>query len=400
MIKYLLIVIFAILADVVCNNSIIQLFEIQGHFTPLLLIIGMVGLQILAAPIQAGFSDFYCRRKSLIVALGFSFLSLLFLSTIKSTSSISLVFLLLSLVFNACLGNTVPIAWSALADVQQKKLRFYLGLTTTAYASGYIALALFGKTAHQKASENSWLWQDIILPLGLIGVSLILVWKLYRDLRDKKPRLQNKQLHFKQLALSEFTSLLEELKSRSTLFGLWAYFSWACSQYSVLLFLLESQQHTATVVIMMVGYFAGITILGFKQKVADKKIIRYGYVVTILSILLFFISNPLMHDREIMLAACGFLYTLGNAFLTPTLFSLFSKEREIHEQGKGFGLIVSADSAGFLIGVILVQIFNSSKIGPEYLVAFSSVVFLFSWYPYLIYEKTRKNAARIETANE
>ena len=393
--KYLFILISAILADVVCNNSIVQVFEIQSHFSSLVLIISMLCLQMLAAPVQAGFSDFYYRRKSLMVALVASFISLFLLINSKSSSSITSFFLLLSLVINASFGNTVPIAWSALADIQQKKLRFYLGLTTTAYAIGYIALALFGKTG--QLSRNAWLWQDIILPLTLVGLSIMFVWRFYYDLRDKQ--LKNKNPNFFELARSEFKSLSEELKSRSTLFGLLAYFCWACSQYSVLLLLLESQQHNTTVVIMMVGYIVGVSILGFSHKVKDEKIIRLAYLITIISIILFFCVNPLWHDSEILFSISGFLYTWGNAFLTPSIFSLFSKEREIHEQGKGFGLIVSADSAGFLIGVILGQLFNNYKIDPEYMIMFSSVVFLISWFPYSIYEKTRKNSERIDTLN-
>ncbi len=393
--KYLFILISAILADVVCNNSIVQIYEIQPHFNSLGLIITMLCLQMIAAPIQAGFSDFCCRRKSLIVALVISFVSLFFLIYSKSSSSIASIFLLLSLVLNACLGNTVPIAWSALADVQQKKLRFYLGLTTTAYAIGYMALALFGQTGQH--SENAWLWQNIALPLALVGLSILFVWKLYNDARDQK--LKDKSPHFIELANSEFKSLSEELKSRSTLFGLLAYFCWACSQYSVLLLLLESQKHNMTVMIMMLGYIVGVSFLGFNHKVKDEKMIKLAYFITILSIICFFSGNLLSYDNEILFSISGFLYTWGNAFLTPSIFSLFSKEREIDEQGKGFGLIVSADSAGFLIGIIFVQIFTKYKIDPVYMILFSSIVFLTSWLPYSIYEKTRKNADRIDSVN-
>lgn len=393
--KFLFILISAILADVVCNNSIVHVFEIQSHFSSLALILIMLCLQMIAAPIQAGFSDFYYRRKSLIVALLVSFISLFLLIYSKSSSSIASIFLLLSLVLNACLGNTIPIAWSALADIQHKKLRFYLALTTTAYAIGYIALALFGKTGN--LSENAWLWQDIILPLCLVGLSIVFIWKFYTDVEDK--RLKNENPHFSGLARTEFKSLLKELENRSTLMGLLAYFCWACSQYSVLLMLLESQEHNITVVIMMTGYIVGVSVLGFKHQVRDEKIIRSAYFITIISIVLFFSGNLFSHDSEILFSISGFLYTWGNAFLTPSLFSLFSKEREIHEQGKGFGLIVSADSAGFLIGVILVQVFSNYKIDSEYMILFSSIVFLISWLPYSIYEKIRKNSTRFNTKN-
>jgi len=396
MILYLAILIAAILADVVCNNSIIQLFEIQSYFPPITLIIGMSLLQMVAAPIQAGFSDFYCRRKSLIIALVFSLFSLFLLAFSKSSGLLASSFLLLSVILNAGLGNTIPIAWSALADVQQKNLRFSLGLTTTAYAIGYIALALFGATAQKEAGENAWVWQDIILPSILIALSIGLIWKFYFDLRDIKSKLTSGKPQFLRLVFNEFKSLSQEIKCRSTLFGLGAYFCWACSQYSTLLLLLESQKYEGTVIVMMIGYVAGIVLLWFYQKIADGKIIRVGFSITIAAILLFFIGKPFVFNKALIFSASGFLYTMGNAFLSPSILSLFSKEREFHEQGKGFGLIVSADSAGFLTGVLLVQFFTRFKVNEEKMIIFSSLIFLISWYPYLVYEKIRKNAARLD----
>jgi MFS family permease len=395
MILYLVILIAAILADVVCNNSIIQLFEIQSHFPPITLIIVMSILQMIAAPIQAGFSDFYCRRKSLIIALTFSLFSLLLLVLTKSSGLLASSFLLLSMIINAGVGNTIPIAWSALADVQQKNLRFSLGLTTTAYAIGYITLALFGATAQREAGENAWVWQDIILPGILIALSIGLIWKFYFDLRDIKSNPASDKHRVLRLAFSELKSLSQEIKCRSTLFGLWAYFCWACSQYSTLLLLLESQKYEGTVIVMMIGYIAGIILLWFCQKLTDGKIIRTGFGITITAILLFFIGKPFAINKSLIFSISGFLYTMGNAFLSPSILSLFSKEREFHEQGKGFGLIVSADSAGFLIGVLLVQFFTQFKVSEEKMIIFSSLMFLISWYPYSVYEKIRKNAQRL-----
>jgi hypothetical protein len=146
---------------------------------------------------------------------------------------------------------------------------------------------------------------------------------------------------------------------------------------------------------MMFGYFTGVAILGCCKKIRDEKIIKAAFIITISAMFLFFVANPIMRDSSIALSICYFFYTLGNAFLTP---SLFSKEREIHEQGKGFGLVVAADSAGFLVAVIVVKIFDYLKLELEYMTLFSFVIFLISWFPYSAYEKTRENAARFSNA--
>ena len=139
--KYLLILIFCILADVVGDNSILRIFNTQTSSIALILSIVMIVLQIFAAPIQAGFSDFYCRKKSLIISLVFSCLSLVILIFFKSKDLLSLIPLVFVVFLNGIFGNTIPLAWAALADTQKKSLRFSLALTTGAYSVAYMILA-------------------------------------------------------------------------------------------------------------------------------------------------------------------------------------------------------------------------------------------------------------------
>ena len=139
--RYLPILIFCILANVVGNNSILRVFSTQTSVIALILAIAMVILQIFAAPVQAGFSDFYCRKKSLIVSLVFSCLSLIILIFFKSRNLLSIVPLVFVVIVNGLLGNTIPLAWAALADSQKKNLRFSLALATGAYSLAYLLLA-------------------------------------------------------------------------------------------------------------------------------------------------------------------------------------------------------------------------------------------------------------------
>ena len=292
----------------------------------------------------------------------------------------------------------MPIAWSAIADTQAKNLRFFLALTTSAYAVGYMVLAILSEAAPHGTSTTTWLWQDIIMPLILLGLSILLIGKLYKDIKDRnfqKPGNQHK-IQFSTLLRSEFTSLFREMLSTTTRCGMLAYFCWAASQYSTLLYLINAGSFSFTIIFMMCGYLMGVAILSLCKKISDEKIIRTAFIITIASFIVFFISKPISGESTIMLSISYFFYTMCNAFLTPSIFSLFSKERAIHEQGKGFGLIVSADSGGFLIGIIMVKIFDYFKLDLEFIIFSSFIMFLISIIPYLIYEKTRKNNPRIE----
>ncbi|HEY5235970.1 MAG TPA: hypothetical protein VIJ14_07320, partial [Rhabdochlamydiaceae bacterium] len=106
--RLLPILIFFILADVVGDNSILRVFGVQPPIIALILSMGMLLLQVVAAPIQAGFSDFYCRKKSLIFSLGFSLVSIILLFFTKSTAILSAIFFILIVVIKGALGNTVP----------------------------------------------------------------------------------------------------------------------------------------------------------------------------------------------------------------------------------------------------------------------------------------------------
>jgi hypothetical protein len=76
------------------------------------------------------------------------------------------------------------------------------------------------------------------------------------------------------------------------------------------------------------------------------------------------------------------------------MLSLVSKERALDQQGKGFGLIISADSFGFLAATFAVLIFNSLKLKVEHMIIFSFASFLVSWFPYKKYKELRVNASR------
>ena len=269
------------------------------------------------------------------------------------------------------------------------KLYLLLGLILCAIAGGIVG-CLSEKT-------SSSLSPDDLISTILFVASILLCLLILKDAKDKKDHLavKREKKKFRDLIRSEFRLLRQEISCYTTRSGLLAYFLWATSQYIILVLFTDFQiKYTSTVIMMMCGYLLGVAILGFCKHVPDEKIIRIGFLLTIASFASFFLVDFFVDDNTRITSISCFFYTIGNAFLSPSILSLFSKERAVHNQGKSFGLIVSADSSGFLAGSIIVIIFNHLNVKLEYIVLASFATFLISWFPYIEYERRRKNAAR------
>lgn len=91
-------------------------------------------LQIIFSPLQAGFSDFYLRKKSIIISLSATLLSVILL---RMSMNYGIAFLIVAITLKGILGNTLPIAWSGLVDITRgKNIRFALALSTCFLAIG------------------------------------------------------------------------------------------------------------------------------------------------------------------------------------------------------------------------------------------------------------------------
>ncbi len=272
-----------------------------------------------------------------------------------------------------------------------KALKLYclLGLILCAIAGGIIGVVF---------ERKSDLSPDDLFPTVLLAGSILLCIFILKDVKDQKrpsggARVQKGKI--RELIRSEFRLLCQEVRNSTTRVGLLAYFLWATSQYSILILFADFQiKYTNTVIMMMCGYLIGIAVLGFCKRIADETMIRTGFLLTITSFISFFIADFFVEDNTSIIAISSFFYTMGNAFLSPSMLSLFSRERAAHEQGKGFGLIVSADSSGFLAGSIIVIILNHLSVKLEYVFLLSFVIFIISWLPYSRYEKKRSNVLK------
>ncbi|MGC1879147.1 MAG: hypothetical protein WA347_01860 [Rhabdochlamydiaceae bacterium] len=78
--KFLVLILLFIAFDVICDNYIAGSFSNESTIREFGVFVGLLFLQIIFSPIQAGVSDFYGRKISLIVSIFFSLLSLIVLT--------------------------------------------------------------------------------------------------------------------------------------------------------------------------------------------------------------------------------------------------------------------------------------------------------------------------------
>jgi predicted membrane channel-forming protein YqfA (hemolysin III family) len=118
--------------------------------------------------------------------------------------------------------------------------------------------------------------------------------------------------------------------------------------------------------------------------------INIGYCFSVLSLLPFILIFSFTREINYYLVSfCYFFHTLGNAFLCSTFFAIISKESKVHEQGRNYGIIESADTASFLISSIIVMIYKALNINLMYIILISVFTAAVSWIPYQRFEKLR-----------
>lgn len=90
----------------------------------------LLGLQIIFAPLQAGFSDYYLRKRSLIISVVSTLLSVVLF---KFALTYSFLLVIFAISIKGIMGNSMPIAWAGIADeTRNNNFRFALALSICA----------------------------------------------------------------------------------------------------------------------------------------------------------------------------------------------------------------------------------------------------------------------------
>lgn len=387
--RYLPLLLSFIFIDETCDNYLLNAVSNHSNLIEFILYAIFLLTSIVASPIQAGYSDFYCRKKSLIISLSCSLISSVLIFLSFQNVSMPFLFIFLALLLKAGLGNTLPLSWAAIADTQTKNFRFSLGLSTSAMAFGYLMLI-----AIKTFFENHSTFVIVILFLTLIYFCVY----FFKDIRDKKelPSYENSmknsihKFSFLASIKNEISLIVNNfLKDSRTRKALTAFFFWEVSFYSALIADIDMKikGFNDLSLSMLIGYLIGVAYLKFSNK-SDEQMIKIGYVISIASLAPILVLNYVFDIRILMLCAY-FIYSLAAAFLAPSLFSILSGERKPHEQGKIYGLIDSTDTIAFLIASIYLIIYNSLQLSQIFLVIFSLTAFLISLIPYAKFKKIK-----------
>lgn len=366
-----------ILVDVLCGNLLGIVYEERSRVEAVLLFLGFGILQIIFAPLQSATSDVYGRKKSLIISLFFSLMSLVLIYFFKQSANF-LLFLIFATLFKGIMGNTLPMSLALIADTQYKNYRLLFICSTGAYALAYLLLA---SADFDGASilENKI---NFYLILSIIGAIIVCI--LFLKNQKNNGTNIDENLSLSHVLNTERKLLVEDLKHTPTRRGFTAFYLWETSLYVILLsqvdFHINKVSHIAES--MMYGYLLGVVILIFSYKLRDSTVIKIGYYTSFLSLIPYFVFFKLIEDQTLLLRTCYFFHALGNAFLSPAFLSMLAKEIKSHKQGRMYGLADSVDTFAYICGAIVLLIFVALKLDVIYLISFSFIVFTISWKYY------------------
>jgi MFS family permease len=396
---YLFLLLAAIFLDEILNNYFLGIFNNRPIHQKAIFFGAFLFLQIIAAPLQAGFSDFYCRKKSLIASLGISALSLIFVFFYFNDFFLQLIALSIATLLKSTLGNTLPLAWAGIADIKNQNYRFSLGLSTSIIALGYLSLLLIDAIfKEQQAAFVIFLFFICLIPL---------FWRKFFDLVDRRHQRElfinehgleidnhdHKVKHFFSFFLLDIKSLWNNflMHKRFCIGLLGVFLPVEISYYSThaLGVDLAVQEFEVVTILMIIGYLCGVLALKYCISIPDQKMIKMGYNISIISFSPMFLLIPFLAKDQVIwvIAPCYFFYSFGVAFIVPSLFSTLSKERKPHEQGKIYGLIDSTDTVALLFALIIGLIYNLF-LTTYYIIYFSFILFLVSRIYYEKFEKT------------
>lgn len=372
-----LIVIF-IIFDVVCDNIILINFNKETSYLEIALFIGLLCLQIIASPIQAGLSDIYGRKKGLIVSLSATLLSLIILFLHSSRLLPYFLILILTSLVKGLFGNTIPIVWSAIGDTDNKNERFFFAISEAGYAFGYLLLLLFSK----KLTDSTWL---ILLSL----ISPILIYFCNKKFKDIKDDECQQHSSFYECAINEPRLIINDLQNRSLRLLSYSFTLWEISLYCILILYTDFNNLGSSYVgaSMMFGYIIGSFTMKFTTRTSNNTMIKIGYIISLLSLVPYVVTSMLFKDIYYLLVIGYFFHAIGNAILCPTLLSLVSNGVEPRQKGKRFGILESFDTFAFLGSSIVIMFYKKFDLKIIYIVVFSFLTMVASLIPYITFTK-------------
>lgn len=370
---YMLIIIFFVTlidesVDSVLIESIIPLSAQYSWLTNAFIV-----LSLPFALILGGWSDFHCRRKTLIFALSCILISIIMMFYFHKFSRNWIAFT--SLAIKAIGGNAIPIALASIIDVMpQKKLKSSLAITICAYSLGsWLPIYLRPHLASLNLS--------ISIGTLFILISVILWFKNYEfdgiKLTKNKPNLRQFPFYIRKDVVEIFVFIFTPL----VCFFYFGFILNEISFYQILLrgeLLLKDNYYSFAAIALGGGYYIGTAILFILEKkdFTDEFCIKLGVLISFVSISFITILNFIQFKFDFFYGVLLAAFSLGFALITPSIFAFFSATREDGEYGKIYGLLDSTDALAFL--VTAGYIYKSKNVSYERVSLLSLILFFIS----------------------
>jgi MFS family permease len=330
---------------------------------PVLVFFLLYILQLVFATFQAGISDHYCRRKSLLFALVAILLGQGFFFAAFEWGLWPLV---ASIMLYGITGNITPIARAALMDTELKKdFRMSVGLSTIAIALGWISMMIAAYFLPPAAV--AW----IVTVLAVLGMFVVLFY--FKDPRDLKGTERF-------TLTNEAKRIYQLIKHKWFFYGLAGYFIAEVAFYQIFCFdegNLANPDVRYVITTWVIGYCIGavVQIFGIKD---EKFGILSGAYISLVSIALLIIFNIFNIEKSFIVTIFNFMFAFGFGFFVPCLFAFASKRFNPNLQGKMYGLIDATDALGILCGVGMVL--ATGKDGLTFLVITSGVLVVAAYW--------------------
>jgi len=365
---------FTLFANQMLFMSILNVTPEISHAKHIMLSITI--LSIFFAPLQAGLSDSYCRKKSLIIALLITLISTTFFLFWLHFKTV--FFLPLYIIFIGIAGNVTPIILSAFKDIIKIFYNFRLIISL------WILTFYFGENF--PSIFRGYIAKEIILSSSIIFsiISLFLIIFLFKDVRDKTllPKIS-----IKQQAIYIYHNFLKNI---SFLLSILGYFIAIISLYQIT-FRSEVLHNLLVKNIpleFITGTFLGVIFYIFYTK-EDLKAFKFGFTLSLISINLLFFLTCLNIKNNFLLIMLMIIYSFGLCIFISSLYCMLTRARHHHDYGKIYGILESVDSLGYFFAALI--IFSLKDINLNYIWCISSILLILSGIFFHFFIKKEKN---------
>jgi MFS family permease len=346
---------------------------------------------LVAAIPQAGFSDFFGRKKHLIISSLSVLLSVAYLAFVYITKlycvelpgfSLSIITTLPICLLLGVAGNAIPIARAGIADLKVHDFRTALGLSTTFIGFGWISAILLG---------------IILPPIGVLITAMIvqfsvivIIKHLFSDHEDSNIKSMKKTSYF-HATINSYKWFASMFLVAGGAAAIVAYLFTETIFYQIYSLNEEGLVSLSVKVVgllMAFGYAFGVVmqwIVGF----SDKRGIRFGVLFSLVSLVfLVFLRvyadgnvNINVYNALIAEGVLNFLFAFGFGFSVPSLFTLMASKIEPHHAGRLFGAIDTTDTLALSLSAFALYLKDMLIINEIniyiYLLLFFMVSFIF-----------------------